>query len=264
MTEAKLAEFDGERAKLYEEAISEYPDARKEDIEILKKLLNPQLNERIIGFGEGNGYFCQTIAEKIGKNGMYLVLDPSEDQLKNLKKRINLPQIEIKKLGAEEINTLPNYFDKIWSFGAFHHCPNQTRAMKKIYNSLKKGGIAVICDVFQGGNLAKHFDTQVARYCITGHEVKFLSEEFAKTLCLLAGFKESNIKIINLPQKWIFNSEEDLGRFIYKIHALTLLPGDEKEKIRKTLEECKKILGIQLKDNKYYLNWDMKALIVKK
>ncbi len=260
----KNAEFDGERAKLYEQAISEYPDARIMDIEVMKKLLNPRRGEKILGFGEGNGYFCKAIAEAVDKQGKYYITDPSEDQLINLKKRINLPQIEIKKIGAEEIDESQRNFDKIWSFGAFHHCSNQTAAIKRIYHSLKRGGTAVICDVFQGSKLAKHFDIQVARYCITGHEVKFLSEDFAKTLCLIAGFKESNIKIVSLPQKWIFDTEKDVGKFIYKIHAMTLLPGNNEEKINKTFRSCKEILDISNKNGKYYLNWPMKALILRK
>jgi ubiquinone/menaquinone biosynthesis C-methylase UbiE len=260
----KQVEFDGERAKLYEEAISKFPSSRIKDINVMHKLLNPHRGEFIIGFGEGNGYFSEAIAKKIGKEGKYLILDPSKDQLNNLKKRINLPQIKIKVIGAENLESNQIKYDKLWSFGAFHHCMNQTLVMKRIYNSLKKGGQAIICDVFQGSKLAKHFDKQVARYCITGHEVKFLSEDFAKTLCLLAGFKEKNIQIKNLFQKWIFKSEKDLGEFIYKLHAMTLLPGNEKQKIIQVINECKKILGIKYKDKKYFLNWPMKALIIKK
>jgi arsenite methyltransferase len=156
------------------------------------------------------------------------------------------------------------YYDKIWSFGAFHHVQDQTRAIKKVYGSLKIGGKAIICDVFQGSKLASHFDTQVARYCITGHEVKFLSEDFAKTLCILAGFKEKNVSIIEIMQEWIFDTEKDMGRFIYQLHGMTLIPGNKEEKIKQTIEGCKKILGVVNKNGKVYLNWPMKAIIIKK
>ena len=222
-----ISEFDGERAKLYEKAITEFPNARQMDIETMHRFLNPQKGERILGFGEGNGYFCRDIAKAVGPKGYYLVTDPSKDQLENLKKRINLSQLEIKVMSAEGLDVSLGFFDKVWSFGAFHHVSNQTEAMKKIYDSLRSGGTAVICDVFQGTDLSKHFDTQVARYCNTGHEVKFLSDAFAKSLCYLAGFKDENVKIEELPQKWVFESEHDLGRFMYYLHAMIYLPGDE-------------------------------------
>lgn len=260
----KDAEFNGLRAKLYEEAISTFPDARTEDIQIMYKLLEPKIGDKILGFGEGNGYFCKSIADSIEIKGEYLITDPSKDQLDNLVKRVNLPQITTQVSGAEELNIPKNYFDKAWSFGAYHHCPNQTEAMKRIYSGLKTGGKLVICDVFQGSELAEHFDNIVAKYCITGHEVKFLSDDFAKTLCYIAGFKEDKVTIKTINQKWKFDSEKDLGKFIYKLHALTLLQGTEEQKITQTINSCKEILGVEYNNGKYELNWPMKALIAEK
>ena len=257
-------EFMGTRARLYDEALAKYPFAREEDIQIMEKLLNPKKGEHILGFGEGNGFFCKAIAESIGKTGVYLVTDPSPDQLASLKSKINYSWVEIKELGAEELNVNARSFDKVWSFGALHHCQNQTLAMRQIYNALRYGGKAIICDVFQGSPLAKHFDTQVAKYCVTGHEVKFLSDEFAKSLCYLAGFDESKVKIVELNQKWRFESEKSLGEFVYKLHAMAKLTGNVKERIEKTLKGCRGILGINQVDELYELNWPMKAIIAEK
>jgi arsenite methyltransferase len=260
----RKAEFDGERAALYNKAMTEYPNARQQDLEAMFSHLNPKSGEHILGFGEGNGYFCPSIAKAIGLNGRYLITDPSKDQLNNLKKNMDYSQLEIQVIGAEGIEVDENSFDKIWSFGAFHHVPNQTEAMKKIYNSLKPSGKLILCDVFQGSELAKHFDYEVARYCNVGHEVKFLSDEFAKSLCHLAGFNEENVKIEELPQKWLFDSELDIGKFMYNLHALTKMPGSEEAKIQKSLKNCKDILGVEYKNGKYELNWPMKVLIAKK
>lgn len=259
-----MAEFDGIRARMYEEALEEYPVARELDIKAMKKLLKPEKGEKILGFGEGNGYFCKTIAESVGSEGEYCISDPSEDQLKNLKKKLNLPQIKILVAGAEDLKVEKNYFDKVWSFGAFHHCMSKSKAMRNVYDSLKFGGKAVVCDVFQGSELAKHFDVQVAKYCITGHEVEFMSEEFAKKICLDVGFKLENIEIIDLPQKWVFDSKYDLGKFIYKLHAMTKIPGNEDERIKEVIRGCEEILGIKKIKGKYALNWPMKCLIAKK
>jgi cyclopropane fatty-acyl-phospholipid synthase-like methyltransferase len=262
--ESYKEEFDGQRAKLYEEALEEYPLARAMDLEIMYAYLNPQINEKILGLGEGNGYFCNSIASSIGQNGEYLITDPSKDQLENLSRRVKYSQVKIEVSKAENIVIKENFFDKVWSFGAFHHIGNQTEALKRVYKSLKKGGVMVICDVFQGSLLARHFDSIVARYCITGHEVKFLSEEFTKTLCFLAGFEENNVKIIELPIKWRFDSEEDLGKFIYKLHGMTLVPGSKKQIIKKVINGAKKILGVVYVGKSIELNWPMKIILAKK
>jgi ubiquinone/menaquinone biosynthesis C-methylase UbiE len=258
------AAFVGLRSKLYTEALEEYPNVRKEDIQFMYRYLNPQAGNYILGFSEGNGYFCQAIAEAVGIHGDYLVTDPSQDQLDSLLKKSPPLQVKVRRMAVEELEVTPNLFDKVWSFGGFHHCLDQTEAMKRIYKALKPGGQAVIADVFQGSLLAKHFDMQVARYCETGHEVKFLSEEFARTICYLAGFQDEKVEIVDLPQVWYFNKEHDIGKFIYKFHAMTNLMGTESEKIKQVFEGCKEILGIKYREGMYELNWPMKALIATK
>ncbi|MFH1175067.1 MAG: class I SAM-dependent methyltransferase [archaeon] len=260
----EVAEFDGIRAEMYEQAISKFPDARTMDIEAMSRLLDPRSGEKILGFGEGNGYFCTAIAQAVGEQGHYLVTDPSEDQLNNLKKNCQAHQVEVQANGVENLIVQNNYFDKAWSFGAYHHCPEQIEGMKRVYDSLKSGGTLVLCDVFQGSELARHFDETVARYCITGHEVKFLSNEFARTLCHLAGFADDKVELISLPQKWRFDSKKDLGEFIYKLHAMTLYDGHEEEKINRTIESCERLLGVSYKNGKYELNWPMQAIIATK
>ena len=297
MVTTNNAEFDGQRAKLYEQALREYPQARANDIKAMKRLLNPSSGEKILGAGEGNGLFYLDIANSVIPNGAYCVVDPSKDQLNSLLGRITKDEIQkllnrvkleqelgyypqeeknkelqAKRLrlnfvlnrqvaGIESMKVFEGQFDKVWSFGAFHHCPNQTEGMKRIYQSLKPGGLAVICDVFQGSSLAKYFDHETAKYSLTGHEVKFLSEDFAKSLCYLAGFEEKKVSINDLPQKWVFDSERDVGKFIYLLHGLTGIPGNEEEKYLRTLESCKNILGVSKNSSdKYELNWPMKVL----
>lgn len=266
------AEFDGVRAQLYDEAMTEYPLARQHDIETMHRLLNLRPTTNVLGVGEGNGYFCKPITD-VTTRARYTVTDPSQDQLATIQRRfshlIDKPctqrRLDLIAEGAEDLVSIgDNLYNRVWSFGAFHHCPNQTRGMQEINRVLLPGGKAVICDVFQGSPLARHFDTQVARYCVTGHDVKFLSEEFARTLTYLAGFDESKVQIVDLPQRWKFDSERDMGRFIYKLHAMTNLPGDEEEKFAQAAEGCKNILGITHQDGKVILNWPMKAIVAVK
>ncbi|MBT4446781.1 methyltransferase domain-containing protein [archaeon] len=260
----EIIEFNQTRALLYEKAMTKYPNARVRDLSAMLEHLEPNKSDRILGFGEGNGYFCQSIANRVGVSGKYLVTDPSNYQLAHLVSRLSLPQVEIKQIGVEGLSVEPSSFDKVWSFGAFHHSSNKAEAMKRIYSALDYGGKMVVCDVFQGSVLAKHFDDVVAKYCVTGHDVEFLSNDSAKYLCKQAGFKDSNIQIIDLPQKWLFRSESGLGEFIYQLHALTNLPGNMAGKISQTVDSCRNILGVESVGAFYELNWPMSALIAYK
>jgi SAM-dependent methyltransferase len=263
---AKAAyEFAGRRAQLFKEALTEYPNARRDDFSLMRRHLAPRPGEQVLGFGEGSGYFCRAIADAIGPEGRYVITEPSPELLCNLPESLlALPQVFTEVVPVEKLSFPSESFDKVWACGAFHHCSDQTRAIAALYRSLKVGGRMVIFDIFHGTAMARHFDSFVARYCETGHEVKFMSEEFARTLCFLAGFQESQVKIVEVPHRLCFPTERDMGKFIYKLHALTLLPGTEEDRISATLESLKSYLPVEREGDQVVLHFDQRGLIATK
>jgi len=255
-------EFAGARAQLFREALAEFPNARRDDFALMRRHLEPRTGEHILGFGEGSGHFCRAIADAIGPTGKYVITEPSPELLCNLPEALlALPQVFTEVVSVEQLHFEAESFDKVWACGAFHHCPDQTRAIAALHRTLKPGGRMVIFDIFQGTPMARHFDTIVARYCSTGHEVKFMSEEFARTLCFLAGFDDSKVQIVEVPHRLCFASERDMGKFIYKLHALTRLPGTEEERFEATARSLKEYLPVEREGSQYVLHFDQKALI---
>jgi SAM-dependent methyltransferase len=259
-------EFTGTRADLFAEALADYPKARRDDLALMRQHLQARPGDHVLGFGEGTGHFCRSIADAVGPQGKYVITDPSPELFRRVPQAVlDLPWVFTEITGVENIAFPPESFDKAWACGAFHHCTQQTRAIERIYRTLKKGGRMVILDIFQGTALAKHFDSCVARYCETGHEVKYLSEEFARTVCMLAGFPESNIEIVDVvPHRFTFDSLWDMGRFIWKVHALTKMPGTEEQRIATTIESLKEHLPIEKDGDQYVLHFDQKGLIAVK
>lgn len=252
------------RAKLAGEAGAAYPQSRKHDFKVMFQYLNPQPGEHILGFWEGNGVFCQAIAQAVGSQGKYLVSDPSAYLLERLKARVNLPQVEVLVSSSEDLNLPPESFDKAWSFGTFHDALSQTQVVANIYKALKPGGLLFIGDVFQGSSASRYFDSIVSKYREGGHEAKFLSAEFADSLCFINGFKSEKVRVVELLQKWDFPSENDIATFLYKILAMNLFPGEEPERIEQTRKGLRDFFDIEHSEGIYKLNWPMKALIAEK
>lgn len=247
-----MAEFSGVRSNLYKECLREFPHARDDDIEVMKKYLAPKSNEVILEVGAGSGFFSGILS---GMVKQLIVSDPSSEQLdevKSLKKK----NIKVVEAGSDTITLEKETVDAIWSFGAMHHCFNKSKSLQNFARILKKNGRLVIADVWQGSKLAKHFDDKVAKFCVTGHEVAFWTDEFAESLCYISGFEKPKIYDLNI--QWKFKTKEEIGTFLYKIHAMT----------KTTPEECLKgaeeILGVKRKDGMYCLNWPMKVMISKK
>ncbi len=248
--EIPQAEFSGIRSQYYREIMQEMPKARLEEREMLMKCLVPKPGEKILEIGAGTGFYSQHIAKLIFP-GTIIATDPSEEQLSYI---LNADEQNIKVVVAGgdtlpigEDGFAPSSFDAIWAFGCFHHIINKTKSFKNFHSLLKPGGRIVISDVYAGTNLAKHFDLIVAKYCATGHEVSFLTREFADSLCYLTGFEKPAFRDVNIPIN--FSRREDIGYFIYKIHAM----------IGITPEQCLKYvadyLDIEHKDGIYTLLW---------
>lgn len=254
----KKQEFDGVRASLYAEALNEFPTSRLEDINIMKKRLQPQEGERILEIGAGSGFFSGHIAKHIGDNGRLTVADPSLDQLKSVKNlgAQNIDVIQFVQFGSPQVDLERHKVDAVWSFGAVHHISQKQKSFDNMSRILKKGGRVVICDVFSGSKLAEHFDDKVAKYCVTGHQVSFLSRSYAETLCFRAGFRPP--MFYDEKIKWWFDSEKDIGTFIYKLHAM--IKTTEKE----CLKGCREILGVGKHKGKYFLNWPMTTVTTEK
>ncbi len=250
-----MAEFDGVRAQLYKEALSDFPNARHGDIELMKKYLAPRSGENILEIGAGNGIFSGHIADAVLEGGKLIVSDPSREQLDGVSE-LNRSNIEIRNEGADNLTLEQSSVDAIWSFGAMHHVFNKTASFKNFHRVLKPGDRLVIGDVFSDSTLAKHFDDRVAKFCVTGHEVAFWSREYAESLCYLNGFEKPTFYDFNA--NWVFDTKEDVGMFLYKLHAMTKTTPEE------CLEGAEEILGVTESDGKFYLNWPMTIIVTNK
>lgn len=245
-------EFNWLRSKLYKEALQEYPKAREMDFEIMKTFLNPQKNETILEVWAWSGFFSWNIADNCKK--LY-VSDPSKDQLQEIK-NLNKSNIRAIQWWAEELNLPENSIDSIWSFWAIHHCLNKTQAFQNFQKILKPWGKLIIVDVLSGSDLASHFDDKVAKYCISWHEVSFLSNEYFDSLCFSSWLK--NIWNHDWDVKWKFKQEEDIWNFLYKLHAMT------KTSVAECLQWAKDILWVTKNDLFYCLNRPLTVFIGEK
>ncbi|MFH1711413.1 MAG: methyltransferase domain-containing protein [Nanoarchaeota archaeon] len=254
----KKQEFDGIRSKLYRECLREFPDARLEDIEVMKKYLAPKKGERILEIGAGSGFFSKFISDLLGDEGRLIVSDPSLGQLEEIKElgKKNIDAIQFVQFGSENVNLEKDKVDAVWSFGAMHHMFKKSKSFDNLLRILKKGARVVIADVFSGSNLAKHFDDKVAKFCIVGHEVAFWSKEYAESLCFLSGFTKPKFYDLNI--QWKFKKKEDIGFFLYKLHGMT------KTTPENCLKGAEEILGFEKKNGLYCLNWPMTLFITYK
>lgn len=213
-------EFIGRRSATYKDALSLYPQAWAQDIEVMRQHLEFCQGEKILEFGAGNGYFSRAIARLIGPSGLLVVTDPSVEQLDALQDDDGtVSNVEIVAQSADQLDLPIRGFDAIWSRGAIHHVRDKTSAFRRFALHARSGGRLVIYDIFAGTRLAQYFDAFVARSCCTGHEVAFLSREFAESLCELTGWTSPRFREVIVP--WEFDDRKQIGEFLRLLFAAT-------------------------------------------
>jgi SAM-dependent methyltransferase len=218
-TDSKSLEFIGKRSSDYRDALTIYASAWRSDIACMKRFLKPAPGERILEVGAGNGYFSTAIAECVGPDGLLVASDPSIEQLADLQTGGACGNIRVVPASADTLDINFNGFDAIWSRGAVHHVTDKTSAFTRFADLARPGGRLVIADIFAGTPLARYFDSFIARSCSTGHEVAFLSREFAESLCALTGWGQPAFHEVITP--WEFERREEIGVFLQLLFSAT-------------------------------------------
>lgn len=111
----------------------------------IRDALGEQSDKAIADVGCGNGYFMFRLLEK---NPRFVVgLDPTWRYYFNfllLQKYAREPRLHIEPLGWDQLSLLRNVFDTILCMGIVYHHRDPILVLEACYNSLRKGGVALI------------------------------------------------------------------------------------------------------------------------
>ncbi|SQD78934.1 hypothetical protein [Moritella yayanosii] len=89
------------------------------------------------------------------------------------------------------INRFPNVWDQDLLVMHKYLCvKDKEKILRTLAQSAVPDATCYIFDIFTHNSVAKFFDSYVAHACTTGHEVSFLSRDYAKSLCNNTGCKE--------------------------------------------------------------------------
>ena len=240
------ASFDWERSRLYKEALKEYPDARREDLALMRKVISEDTSSTILEVWAWSWFFSKELSSRCAQ---LIVQDPSRDQLRELIMRDGIVWIV---WTPDDIKLESESMDIVRSFWAMHHSFNKQWAFEEFARVLKSWWSVHIGDVWSWSSLAKHFDAKVARYSNIGHEVSFWSDEFARSIIEMAWFSDYSIQ--NIDQTRWFDNVESLGVFLYKLHWMT------KSTPAETATDAIEILWVRQESDQLWLNRPMKLI----
>lgn len=131
----------------------------RERLEILNELVNhgfisfvesAGLREgmRVLDIGCGTGILTCEIAKKVGPSGSVIGIDSSEDQIKEARlkaKQEKVPNVSFKVMAAQEIKSLAEEFDFIFTRYVLTHLKKPKEVVKSALSLLAKDGV-IVCD----------------------------------------------------------------------------------------------------------------------
>lgn len=153
---------------------------------------------KILEIGVGGGYYAKAFSKIIGKNGNYYGVDTDKIFIENLnaigKSFLNITGI---KLLPNEIPTLREKVDFIFTRNVYHHLKNRTEYFKKISDLMTIKGKIVIID----------YDESLTLFRLLGH--------YTKKTTIIKELKEANLfiikdlKLLNKQSFLIFEKNEN-------------------------------------------------------
>jgi len=179
--------------------------------------------ETVLDLGSGGGFDCFLAAQKVGKTGMVIGVDMTEEMLLKARENAKKGGYENVEFRSGEIEHLPvndSSVDAVISNCVINLVPDKTKAFGEIFRVLKQGGRFMISDIVLEKELPEMVKNSAEAYaaCVSG---AINEKEYIKII-EDTGFK--HVKIIDktlFPVEYMFNDMEIRG-MIEKMN----IPGD--------------------------------------
>ncbi len=161
------------------------------------KAMGIEKGDKILEIGVGGGYYAKIFSEIVGKNGKYYGIDTDTMFIDNLNE-ISKSNSNIKgiKVLTNEIPTLSEKVDFVFTRNVYHHLENRTDYFRKISDLITTKGKVVIID----------YDESFSLFRLSGH--------YTKKTTIIKELKEANFllikdfKLLNKQSFLIFEKRE--------------------------------------------------------
>ncbi len=228
------------RGHLYHEAMTLYPDARKEEFNKIIEIANIRDGDIICDIPSGGGYLKNFI-----NTGVKIVsIETSRAFAKLCKANGNSSLLS----NLDKIAVKTNSVDRIISLAGLHHIEDKLSFYRESYRILKNSGALCIADAWRGSMVSMFLDMFVHEHNSMGHQGAYLDENTQGEL-ERCGFNISYSS--SIKYYWKFASLDDMATYFQ------LLFGIDKASHEEILDGINRYLGYALVNKEFCLNWEL-------
>jgi len=237
------------RGASYHEAMTRWPDARRQ--EFLNVIQHIQLDqvERIADIPSGGGYCGRYVPQHVE----LFTVDESPAFIAETTVRDNTHAIcaPIHQTGIDTSS-----IDGVWSIAGLHHVDDKIPFFKEVHRILKPGGTFTVADAAQGSTTAEFLDSFVSSRNSSGHTGRYLTPENLEELAA-TGFEIESSQNSNYP--WVFDTPLDMAEFCRLLFGLDLV--SDLEQLQQDMRDT---LKVEVAQNSTHLQWSLFTIVARK
>ena len=236
------------RAHLYQQAMTNYPDARDAEFgAMLEPLGETGRSSSICDVPSGGGY----LAAYLPTASSYVAVEPTT-QFASL--FVPGDRQEIVVAEPREMPFDSGRFDTVISLAGLHHEPDKRLVLDEICRIVKSGGTIVIADVAAGSQEDTFLNGFVDANSEMGHDGRFLDDAFADDV-RGSGMSIVSDEYVSMP--WRFASSADAARFATDLFGMNAPLAEVEEGLRE-------IVGLRERDGAVEIGWHLRRFVCQK
>jgi len=230
------------RGRLYDDAMSAFPDARREELEQAVAWADVRAGHIVADLPSGPGY----LGPYLPANARVVHVETSRFfaarcRAKRGDAAVVLGTFEALPLRRESV-------DRVISLAALHHVADVAAFLVEAYRVLRPGGALCIADACRGSAVAEFLNGFVDAHNSMGHRGTFLAPPSIADVETV-GFRVEQSAMVSCP--WWFASTRDMTTFVRRIFGLDRATPDE------TLEGIRRHLGYATGADGCRMSWEL-------
>lgn len=233
--------FD-QRGLDYHKAMSELPDARREEFGAMLEIARPRSGETLCDLPSGGGYIPRYLG---GKNVDVVSVETSQ-VFYELCKSHTLGRVVHCSLDELALETAS--VDVAMSLAGLHHIEDQRPIYRELHRVLRPGGRLALGDVREGSTVDRFLNEFVHEHSQLGHVGHFFNEQKS------AEVEEMGFHVLRCETRsylWHFPDRERMASYCQLLFGIDLICPEE---VARGIE---KILGFEEDQHGCHLRWEL-------
>ncbi len=237
------------RGKQYHRAMREWPEARREELELLPQWLNLGDGEVLVDAPAGGGYLARHLSPGV----RYIAVDPVEEFYRCCPGDEGRDRFHC---SLDAISLPDDTVDAVVSLAGLHHEADPAAIFAEFFRVLRPGGRLGLAEVAADSAPARFLNGFVDAHSSLGHDGHFFDE---RVIGLLETVGLVDVSLDSVPLEWRFADLAGMATFARALFGMDRAGNEQ------IIDGVERILGTRtLSDGGVAMHWELLVVTASK